>query len=55
MYKAGNVWYPKSQKKLAQQVARWIHHGFITEIRKMRKNGTRKYYYSRHSSRKGSH
>ena len=51
MIKVGNVWYPLSQRKLALQIAKLIHTGFITELRKMRKNGTRKYYYSRHSSR----
>ena len=55
MIKVGNVWYPLSQKKLALQVARWRHNGIITELRKMRKNGTRKYYYSRHSSRQRGH
>ena len=55
MIKVGNVWYPKSQEKLANQIFRIRRKAVITEMRKMRQNGTRKCYYSSNSRRKGSH
>ena len=48
MIKVGNVWYPKSQKNLALQIARWVHKAVVTEMRKKkRRYGT---YRSNNSS-----
>jgi len=38
LIKVGNVWYPKSQAKLAKQVAFWIYKAWLTEMRKRRKH-----------------
>jgi hypothetical protein len=43
MIKVGNVWYPKSQTKLAKQMLIWRHRAWLTEMRKIRDYGPRNY------------
>ena len=53
MIKVGNVWYPRSQRKLAIQVARWRHKAIVTEMRK-RKTGRYGTYKRNNSSNRVS-
>ena len=41
MIKVGNVWYPKSQTKLAKQMLIWRSKAWLTEMRKIRDYGPR--------------